>query len=75
MDYAIMTGGDIVPLGREGVTAIHRVFDWASASRRGCVGGPRPYMNCKHTIAWAAGPVQLAEPLFTAKSIEFMQSY
>ena len=35
MDYAIMTGGDIVPLGREGVTAIHRVFDWANASRRG----------------------------------------
>ena len=32
-----MTGGDIVPLGREGVTAIHRVFDWANASRRGYV--------------------------------------
>lgn len=35
MDYAIMTGGDVAPMGREGVTAIHKVFDWASSSRRG----------------------------------------
>jgi ATPase family AAA domain-containing protein 3A/B len=37
MDYAILTGGDIVPLGKDGVTAIHKVFDWANASRRGVV--------------------------------------
>lgn len=35
MDYAILTGGDVAPMGREGVTAIHKVFDWASSSRRG----------------------------------------
>ena len=35
MDYAIMTGGDVVPLGEEGVTAIQKVFDWANASRKG----------------------------------------
>lgn len=35
MDYAIMTGGDVGPMGREGVTAIHKVFDWANTSRRG----------------------------------------
>ncbi|XP_046396665.1 ATPase family AAA domain-containing protein 3 [Ischnura elegans] len=35
MDFAIMTGGDVAPMGREGVTAIHKVFDWASSSRRG----------------------------------------
>ncbi|KAJ8320477.1 hypothetical protein KUTeg_002064 [Tegillarca granosa] len=35
MDYAIMTGGDIAPMGREGVTAMHKVFDWANTSRRG----------------------------------------
>ncbi|XP_065889955.1 ATPase family AAA domain-containing protein 3-like [Dysidea avara] len=35
MDYAIMTGGDVVPLGKDGVTAIHKVFDWANTSRRG----------------------------------------
>jgi ATPase family AAA domain-containing protein 3A/B len=35
MDYAILTGGDLAPLGRDGVTAIHKVFDWASTSRRG----------------------------------------
>ncbi|KAG8234582.1 hypothetical protein J437_LFUL013844 [Ladona fulva] len=35
MDYAIMTGGDVAPMGREGVTAVHKVFDWANSSRRG----------------------------------------
>lgn len=35
MDYAIMTGGDVAPMGREGVTAVHKVFDWAQSSRRG----------------------------------------
>ena len=35
MDYGIMTGGDIVPMGKEGVTAMHKVFDWAETSRRG----------------------------------------
>lgn len=35
MDYAILTGGDVAPMGREGVSAIHKVFDWSSTSRRG----------------------------------------
>jgi len=35
MDYAIMTGGDVAPMGRDGVTAMHKVFDWANTNRRG----------------------------------------
>lgn len=35
MDYAIMTGGDLAPLGRDGVTEIHKLFDWALTSRKG----------------------------------------
>ncbi|RMX62967.1 hypothetical protein DD238_006960 [Peronospora effusa] len=35
LEYAILTGGDVAPLGREGVTEIHKLFDWASHSRRG----------------------------------------
>ncbi|XP_055342233.1 ATPase family AAA domain-containing protein 3-like [Paramacrobiotus metropolitanus] len=35
MDFAIMTGGDVAPMGRAGVTAMHKVFDWASTSRKG----------------------------------------
>ncbi|EDW66655.1 ATPase family AAA domain-containing protein 3A homolog [Drosophila novamexicana] len=35
MDFAIMTGGDVAPMGKEGVTAIHKVFDWSQTSRRG----------------------------------------
>lgn len=37
MDYAIMTGGDIAPLGKDGVTEIHKLFDWANASKKGVV--------------------------------------
>lgn len=35
MDYAILSGGDVTPMGRDGVTAVHKVFDWANTSRRG----------------------------------------
>lgn len=35
LDYAILTGGDIAPLGREAVTELHKLFDWAKTSRRG----------------------------------------
>ncbi len=35
MDYAIMTGGDVAPMGREGVSAIHKLFDWSQTSNRG----------------------------------------
>lgn len=35
MDYAIMSGGDVAPMGRDGVTAIHKLFNWANTSRRG----------------------------------------
>ena len=35
MDYAVMTGGDVAPMGRDGVTAMHKVFDWANTSRKG----------------------------------------
>ncbi|KAI1301422.1 ATPase family AAA domain-containing protein 3-A [Halotydeus destructor] len=35
MDFAILSGGDVAPMGRDGVTAIHKVFQWANTSRRG----------------------------------------
>eukprot|EP00898_Chlorokybus_atmophyticus_P004545 jgi/Chlat1/5091/Chrsp33S05022 len=35
MDYAIMSGGDVGPLGRHAVTELHKLFDWAARSRRG----------------------------------------
>lgn len=35
MDYAILTGGDIGPLGKDGVTELHKLFDWASTSSNG----------------------------------------
>ena len=35
LDYALMSGGDVAPLGEKAVTELHRVFDWASKSARG----------------------------------------
>lgn len=35
MDYAILTGGDVAPLGRDAVTELHKLFDWANSSRKG----------------------------------------
>eukprot|EP00815_Leptocylindrus_aporus_P011151 CAMPEP_0116052222 /NCGR_PEP_ID=MMETSP0322-20121206/1443_1 /TAXON_ID=163516 /ORGANISM="Leptocylindrus danicus var. apora, Strain B651" /LENGTH=571 /DNA_ID=CAMNT_0003535113 /DNA_START=270 /DNA_END=1982 /DNA_ORIENTATION=- len=37
LDYAILTGGDVAPLGRDAVTELHNLFDWADSkgSKRG----------------------------------------
>ncbi|KAI7840123.1 hypothetical protein COHA_006164 [Chlorella ohadii] len=35
MDYAILSGGDVAPLGGNAVTQLHETFDWAERSRRG----------------------------------------
>ncbi|KAF9590379.1 hypothetical protein IFM89_034089 [Coptis chinensis] len=35
IDYAMMTGGDVAPLGAEAVTKIHQIFDWAKKSKEG----------------------------------------
>ncbi|GAA0171570.1 hypothetical protein LIER_25569 [Lithospermum erythrorhizon] len=35
LDYALMTGGDVAPLGAQAVTKIHQLFDWAKKSNRG----------------------------------------
>lgn len=39
MDYAILTGGDVAPMGKDAVASIHKVFDWANTSRRGTSQG------------------------------------
>ena len=35
MDYALMSGGDVGPLGPDAVTQIHNLFTWAKFSRKG----------------------------------------
>uniref|UniRef100_A0A7S1FAI1 AAA+ ATPase domain-containing protein n=1 Tax=Noctiluca scintillans TaxID=2966 RepID=A0A7S1FAI1_NOCSC len=37
LDYAIMSGGDLGPLGRDGPNELHKLFKWAHNSRRGMV--------------------------------------
>ena len=32
LEYALMSGGDVAPLGADGVTAIHALFKWANTS-------------------------------------------
>lgn len=35
MDYAMFSGGDVGPMGRNAVPHIHKIFDWSETSRRG----------------------------------------
>eukprot|EP00978_Attheya_sp_CCMP212_P024570 scaffold77459_cov52-Attheya_sp.AAC.2 len=35
LEYAVLTGGDIAPLGRDAVTELHKLFEWAKTSRKG----------------------------------------
>lgn len=35
LDYAIMSGGDVGPLGSEAVTELHKLFGWANSSKKG----------------------------------------
>ena len=35
IDYALMSGGDVSPLGADAVTQIHSLFAWAKTSQRG----------------------------------------
>ena len=35
MDYALMSGGDVGPLGKDAVTELHALFRWARKSPRG----------------------------------------
>jgi ATPase family AAA domain-containing protein 3A/B len=37
LDYALMTGGDVAPLGAQAVTKIHELFNWAVKSKKGLV--------------------------------------
>lgn len=37
LDYAIMSGGDVGPLGKDAVLELNKLFSWANASRRGLI--------------------------------------
>ena len=37
LDYAIMSGGDVAPLGEGAVEEIHKLFRWAEQSSKGLV--------------------------------------
>jgi ATPase family AAA domain-containing protein 3A/B len=37
IDYALMSGGDVSPLGADAVTQIHNLFSWAKMSPKGVI--------------------------------------
>ena len=37
IDYALMSGGDVSPLGCDAVTQIHNLFSWAKMSQKGVI--------------------------------------
>ncbi|KAE8677958.1 hypothetical protein F3Y22_tig00111466pilonHSYRG00037 [Hibiscus syriacus] len=36
LDYALVMGGDVAPLGTQAVTKLHQLFDWARSPREAC---------------------------------------
>jgi ATPase family AAA domain-containing protein 3A/B len=37
LDYAIMSGGDVGPLGKDAVHELNKLFDWANNSKKGLI--------------------------------------
>lgn len=37
LDYAIMSGGDVGPLGQDAVQELNKLFEWANSSKKGMV--------------------------------------
>merc|ERR1719443_335712 len=37
LDYAIMSGGDVGPLGKDAVHELNKLFDWANSSNKGLI--------------------------------------
>ncbi|KAG3001620.1 hypothetical protein PC121_g16146 [Phytophthora cactorum] len=52
MDYAILSGGDVGPLGSDAVTELHALFKWANASPRGVlifIDEAEAFLGCRAT--------------------------
>nr|CCA20783.1 conserved hypothetical protein [Albugo laibachii Nc14]CCA23711.1 conserved hypothetical protein [Albugo laibachii Nc14] len=52
MEYAILCGGDVGPLGADGVTELHALFRWAKASPRGVlifIDEAEAFLGCRAT--------------------------
>ena len=37
LDYAIMAGGDVGPLGKDAVNEVNKLFRWANKSKKGLI--------------------------------------
>jgi len=37
LDYAVMTGSDVAPLGANAVYELHKLFDWANKTPKGMI--------------------------------------
>ncbi|XP_017719207.1 PREDICTED: ATPase family AAA domain-containing protein 3C-like, partial [Rhinopithecus bieti] len=59
LDYTIMTGVDVVPMGREGVTTMRKMFDWANSSWRGLL----LFVDDADTFLRKRATVSVTEPL------------
>ncbi|KAL7993269.1 putative ATPase family AAA domain-containing protein [Plasmopara halstedii] len=52
MDYAILSGGDVGPLGSDAVTELHALFQWANSSPNGVlifIDEAEAFLGCRAT--------------------------
>lgn len=64
LDYAIMSGGDVAPLGGQAVTQLHEMFDWAERSKRGLL----LFIDEADAFLSQRGQQQMSEVTFAACS-------
>lgn len=58
MDYAIMSGGDVGPLGEDAVSQLHKLFRWAARSKKGLllfIDEAEAFLGCRDKTGRGGG--------------------
>ena len=58
MDYAIMSGGDVGPLGEDAVSQLHKLFNWAARSKKGLllfIDEAEAFLGCREKSGGTGG--------------------
>ena len=53
IDYAILSGNDVAPMGSNGIAAVHKVLEWANRSNKGMlvfVDEADAFLRCSEEI-------------------------
>jgi len=61
MDYAVMSGGDVGPLGEDAVNQLHSLFNWAAGSKKGLllfIDEAEAFLSSRNNSGEDTGPTE-----------------